>query len=160
MTPSHQNKPTDKTIKDAPLWLSLAIGTLLILIGLGIGYYTYSQNQMVKTLNEKGIKVNGIVSFVDRTGTKPIDRTYHYTISYSYGNNSYSLKTSFKYVSYLINEEVILLVNPDKPSQAMPLDEFNRETGSYLWTLFLIAMGVLIIYYKRKETAVLQKKRG
>jgi uncharacterized membrane protein len=150
MTLSTQNS-SKKVVKDAPVWLSVTISILLILIGLSIGYYTYSQNQIAKILSEKGTKVKGTISFVDRTKTNENDKMNHYTISYSYNNTSYAYKTSLKYVFYIINEEVILLVNPDKPSQAMLLNEDDSEKGSFLWALFLISTGVLIIYYKRKS---------
>jgi hypothetical protein len=91
---SNQNI-NQKEIKDAPVWLSFSIAILLILIGLGVGYYTYSQSQTAKTLIEKGVQVNGVISFVDRTKTNENDKMNHYTISYSYNNSSYTDKTIF-----------------------------------------------------------------
>lgn len=137
--------------KDAPAWLSVAIAILLILIGLGMGYYSYSQNQKAKTLSEKGVQVKGTVSFVDRTKKNQNDKMNHYTISYTYNNNSYTYKTSLKYVYYEINEELVLLVNPDTPSQAMLVNQENREKDRYLWSIFLIATGVLIMYYHKQK---------
>lgn len=150
MNDSTQNSSNNIT-KETPVWLSVTISILLILIGLGIGYYTYSQNQLAKILSEKGVKVKGIISFVDRTKTNENDKMNHYTINYSYNNTSHTYKTSLKYIFYVISEEVVLLVNPDKPSQAMIVNEEDREKGSYLWSLFLISSGILIMYYKRKN---------
>ena len=142
---------SQQEIKDAPVWLSFAVAIFLVLLGIGVGYYTFSQNQTSKVLDEKGVKVKGKVSFINRTDIKDIDKMNHYTINYSVNNKSYDYKTSLKYTYYIINEELVLLVNPDKPSQAMLMNEEDRNHGNYLWTLLFITVGILIIVYKRKD---------
>lgn len=152
MTLSNQNSSKNVT-KDAPVWLSVTIAILLILIGTGIGYYTYSQNQITKILSEKGVKANGTISFVDRTKTNQNEKMNNYTISYTYDNVSYTYKTSLKYVYYNINEEVTLLVNPEKPSMAMLSTDDDKNKGSYLWAFFMFISGVGILYFKKNSKA-------
>lgn len=153
MTLSTENS-SKKVVKDAPVWLSVTISILLILIGLSIGYYTYSQNQIAKILSEKGVKVKGSVSFVDRTKTNENDKMNHYTIEYKYNNSTFTYKTSLKFIYYNINEELTLLVNPEKPSMAMLSSDDDMNKGSYLWAIFFISTGVLIVYYKQKSMRI------
>jgi hypothetical protein len=80
--PLYTENSSKKIVKDGPVWLSVTLSILLILIGLSIGYYTYSQNQIAKILSEKGVKVKGNVLFVDRTKTNENDKMNHYTIEY------------------------------------------------------------------------------
>lgn len=151
MTLSNQNS-SKKVVKDAPVWLSVSIAILLILGGIGLGYYTFSQNQNAKILTAKGVKILGTVSFVDRTKTNQNERMNHYTISYNYDNVSYTYKTSLKFIYYNINEKLTLLVNPDKPSMAMLSSDDDMNKGSYLWAIFLVFSGVGILYFKPKAT--------
>jgi len=46
-------------------------------------------------------------------------------------------------VFYVINEEVVLLVNPDKPSQAMLFSGDDMNKGSYLWFLVFNGHGCI-----------------
>lgn len=148
-----QNSNFSKTVpKDAPEWLSISTSIVLVVIGLGIGFYTYSQNQLTKLLHEKGVQVNGTVSFVDRTVDKN-EKMNHYTISYIYNNIPNTYKTSLKYVYLNINEDVTLLVNPEKPSEAMLLNEDDMDKGSYLWAIFMVIAGGLIYKYRIKKPA-------
>lgn len=140
-----------EAIKDAPPWLAITIGVVLILIGIGMGYYKFSRVQTANILKEKGVQTKGIVSFLERGKTGSTQRKDYYTITYNYNNVPYEYKTELSFVYYNINEELMLLVNPDNPSQAMLFNIDDLNKGSYLWSLFLMVMGVLIIYYKRRQ---------
>lgn len=140
--------------KDAPPWLAIAIGVVLILIGIGMGYYKFSRVQTAHILKEKGVQTKGIVSFLERGkrgNTGSTQRKDYYTISYTYNNVPYEYKTELSLVYYNINEELMLLVNPDKPSQAMLSSYEDLNRGSYLFALFLMVMGAMIILYQKKQ---------
>lgn len=145
-----------EAIKDAPPWLAITIGVVLIFIGIGMGYYKFSRVQTAHILKEKGVQTKGIVSFLERGNTRSTQRKDYYTIAYTYNNVPYEYKTELSFVNYNINEELMLLVNPDKPSQAMLLSNEDLNRGSYLFALFLTVMGVLIIIYQNK---VLKKRQ-
>lgn len=142
----------DKTIKEAKPWFSNSIAFVLIAVGFGMGYYKYDRVQTAKVLNEKGVQIKGIVTEVERGRlSEKINRRDNYTISYTWEAASYNYKTSSKFSRYNINEELVLKINPDKPSQAMLLSDEDLNRGSYLFALSLIVVGILIINYSRKK---------
>lgn len=136
-------------IRQAPPWLSIAIAVILVLVGLGMGYYKFTRTQTASFLKEKGVRTKGIVTFVDRGKTQDIKRKDLYTISYFWNDVPYKYKTQLSFAHYNMNEELMLLVNPDSPSQAMLASIEDSEKGSYLFALFLIVMGIAIIYYQK-----------
>lgn len=139
-----------KEIKYAPIWLTFLIGIIFIIGGLGLGYYKFDNYQIARLLREKGVEVKGVITDVSRQSSGKSNsssrRTYNYKISYDYGAIRHIYKTSFTNSLYQLNEEVIMLVNPDKPSQARVNSSQDLTKGSYLWTLLSLAAGVLIIY--------------
>ncbi|MEA1787520.1 DUF3592 domain-containing protein [Arenibacter sp. GZD96] len=161
-TTKHATPPTKafstsskEKIQHAPLWLSMAIGIGLVLGGLGMGYYKYSGAQTAKILNKKGVQIKGIVAEVDRSSSsEKTNRRDFYTINYHWETVPYTYKTSSKFARYGINEELVMLVNPDNPSEAMLLSSEDIHRGSYLFALFLMVMGVLICYYQYKQYLV------
>lgn len=146
---NQEKKSKEQETKDAPPWLAIAIAVLLIMIGLGMGYYKYNRIQTVSLLTEKGVKTKGIVTDVFRGTTQNTEKKDRYTITYYWEEVPYQYETQLSLVYYSLNEELLLLVNPDNPSQAMLMsnEEFNR--GSYLFALFLVVMGILIIKYQK-----------
>lgn len=141
-----------ENILQAKPWLSISIAVILIAVGVGIGYYKFSRTQTAKVLDEKGIQIKGIVTDVDRGSlSEKTNRRDYYTISYTWKAAIYKYETSSKFSRYNINEELVLKINPDDPSQAMLLSNEDINRGSYLFAIFLIVMGVFIINYNRKN---------
>ena len=155
--PIHQERgstaalPKENILQAKP-WLSISIAVVLIVVGVGMGYDKYSTAQTAKILNEEGIQIKGIVTKVNRGRiSEKTNRRDYYTITYTYEAVTYNYETYSKFSQYNINEELVLKINPDKPSQAVLLSNEDMNKGSYLLALFLIVMGVLIINYSHKK---------
>lgn len=151
-----------KEIKHAPIWLTFVIGVIFIIGGLGLGYYKFDNYQIAQLLREKGVEVRGVITDVSSQSSgkrkSSSRRTYDYKISYDYGDIRHIYRTSFTNQLFQVNEELMMLVNPDKPSQARVNNNEDLSKGSYLWTLLSLAAGVLIIYGGQLRVKNLKQK--
>jgi hypothetical protein len=151
--------PSNQNILYAKPWLTISIALILIAVGIGMGYNKFSRVQTARLLNEKGVQIKGIVTKVIRSRlSQNTNRRDYYTITYTYEGATYNYETYSKFSHYNMNEELVLKINPDKPSQAMLLSNEDINRGSYLFAVFLIVMGVLIINYHRKNLQLNRSK--
>lgn len=151
-------QPKENNLQAKP-WLSISIAVILIVVGVGLGYDKFSRVQNVQLLNDKGVQIKGIVTKVNRGRiSENTNRRDYYTITYTYEAVTYNYETYSKFSHYNMNEELVLKINPDKPSQAMLLSNEDINRGSYLFAVFMIVMGVLIINYHRKNLQLNRSK--
>ncbi|GGD36484.1 hypothetical protein [Flavobacterium orientale] len=144
-------KSNAQELKEAPPWLAIASAVLLIMIGLGMVYYKYDRTQTSTLLTEKGVKTKGIVTEVFRGATQNTEKKDRYTITYYWEEVPYQYEIQLSLAHYARNEELLLLINPDNPSQAMLMSHETFNQGSYLFGLFLVVMGILIISYQKRK---------
>ncbi|HCM76943.1 MAG TPA: hypothetical protein DIS90_11210 [Cytophagales bacterium] len=144
--------------KEAEPWMIFATSIVLILVGLGFGYYKFSNGQLARFLFEHGVKVTGTVVSESRSG-KQAGETFYYELSYNWEDTPYVFKTSSKIDSYNVGDEVEVMLNPENPEEVLSPLDINK--GSYMWSLIILTLGGFIFWLglrkvKEKSSALPQ----
>lgn len=136
--------------KEAEPWLIFLIAVGVIAVGLGFGYYAFSNAKKASYLMEHGIKVKGILESKSR-GTGSSDRTYHYKIKYTWEGQELNYETSSKFETHNEGDLVELLINPDDPNEVVINDRLDMNKGSYSWSLIILLIGGGIFWLGLKK---------
>ncbi|MBX2943924.1 MAG: DUF3592 domain-containing protein [Cyclobacteriaceae bacterium] len=119
-----------------------AVAIVMIVVGIGFGYYKFNNEVQASYLKDDGVAVKGIVLEESKSGRSGSSKTHYFDIGYQWEGTSYNHQISSKFNLYDVGEGVELLVDPKRPEEAMGEEDMNQ--GSYNWSLIIIALGGLI----------------
>jgi hypothetical protein len=141
--------------KEAEPWMIFGVAVVLIVVGIGFGYYKFNNEIQASYLKDKGVSVVGVV-IEESEGGKSGGRTHYFDLEYQWEGASYSHQISSKFNLYDVGEEVELWVDPEHPEEAMGEEDMGQ--GSFGWAFIIMGLGGFIFWLGLKK--VKEKKGG
>lgn len=149
MTEPTSGAQEDKQSKEAEPWMIFTVAVVLILVGIGFGYYKFNNEIKASYLKENGVAVKGIVLEESESGKSGSSKTHYFDLEYQWEGTSYNHQISSGFNLYDVGEEVELLVDPEHPEEAMGEEDMSH--GSHSWSFIILALGGFIFWLGLKK---------
>ncbi|MEQ9412280.1 MAG: DUF3592 domain-containing protein [Cyclobacteriaceae bacterium] len=143
-----------KQSQEAEPWMIFAVAGVMIVVGIGFGYYKFNNEMQAMYLKENGVAVMGTV-LSESESAKSGDKTHRFDLEYKWNTISYNHQISSKFNLYDVGEEVELWVDPENPDAAMGEEDMGH--GSFGWAFIIMGLGGFIFWLGLKK---LKEKKG
>lgn len=144
-----------KQSKEAEPWMIFTVAIVLIVVGIGFGYYKFSRVTKASYMEDNGVAVRGIVVKESESRKSGSSKTHYFDLEYQWEGTSYDHQISSRFDLYEVGEEIELLVDPQHPEEAMGEEDMNH--GSFGWAFIIMGLGGFIFWLGIKKV---KEKKG